>query len=142
MLPQFGHMGIKCLIGVEVPMGLTLLEGLRRLGMPLFKRRGKGVEKPGFHCNATTKPQVLASLSRALDSDSPLEIYDLHTVDELGHFVIHEDGREAALTGRHDDDVMALAMAVHHLQLATPFRREKPKIAKPADIRRWKRVHS
>ena len=140
----------KCLIGVEVPMGLTLLEGLRRAGMPLFKRR-TGVsggtsmpllEKLGFQSNAATKPLVIGSLSRALDGDPPLEIYDPHVIDELGSFVIHDDGREAALPGKHDDDVMALAMAVHHLPLATLFRRSKPpRPAPPADLHRWKPLH-
>lgn len=138
----------RCLIGVEVPMGLTLLEGLRRAGMPLFKRRGAAsgggtaVEKLGFQSNAATKPLVIASLSRALDGDPPLDIYDSHVIEELGSFVIHEDGSEAALAGRHDDDVMALAMGVHHLPLATPYRREKPRhAAPPADLRRWKPLH-
>lgn len=138
----------RCLIGVEVPMGLTLLEGLRRAGMPLFKRRAAGdghgapLEKPGFQSNAATKPLVIASLSRALDGDPPLDIHDAHAIAELGAFVIHEDGREAALPGRHDDDVMALAMAVHHLPLATPFRREKPRhAAPPPDLRHWKPLH-
>ena len=142
----------RCLIGVEVPMGLTLLEGLRRAGMPLFKRRAVGsagvggsatpLEKLGFQSNATTKPLVVASLSRALDGDPPLDLHDAHVIDELGSFVIHEDGREAALPGKHDDDVMALAMAVHHLPLATIYRPPKTThAAPPADLRRWKPLH-
>jgi hypothetical protein len=138
----------RCLVGVEVPMGLTLLEGLRRAGMPLFKRRAAGdghgaaSEMPGFQSNAATKPLIVSSLSRALDGDPPLDIHDPHVIDELSGFVTHEDGREAALPGRHDDDVMALAMAVHHLLLATPFRQEKPRhAAGPPDLRRWKPLH-
>ena len=142
----------RCLIGVEVPMGLTLLEGLRRAGMPLFKRRASGsgsaggvatpLEKLGFQSNAATKPLVVASLSRALDGDPPLDLFDAHVLDELGSFVVHEDGREAALPGKHDDDVMALAMAVHHLPLATLYRPPKPAhAAPPADLRRWKPLH-
>ena len=138
----------RCLIGVEVPMGLALLEGLRRAGMPLFKRRSSGgpggtpLEKLGFQSNAATKPLVVSSLSRAIDGDPPLDLCDPHLIDELGSFVVHEDGREAALPGRHDDDVMALAMAVHHLGLATPYRRCKPpRPAPPADLHRWKPLH-
>ena len=141
----------RCLIGVEVPMGLTLLEGLRRAGMPLFKRRAGGsrvgglatpLEKLGFQSNSATKPMVIGSLSRAIDGDPPLDIYDPHLIDELASFVIHDDGREAALPGKHDDDVMALAMAVHHLPLATPYRLPKPpQSAPPADLHRWKPLH-
>jgi len=138
------HYG-KCLIGVEVPMGLTLLEGLRRAGMPLFKRRcasAAGVEKLGFQSNAATKPLVVASLSRAIDGDPPLDLFDPHVADELESFVIHEDGTEAALAGRHDDDVMALAMGVHHLGLATPYRAPRTaRVAKPADLHKWKPLH-
>ena len=141
----------RCLIGVEVPMGLTLLEGLRRAGMPLFKRRAAGgyagaatgpLEKLGFQSNAATKPLVIGSLSRAIDGDPPLDLFDPHVLDELGSFVVHDDGREAALPGKHDDDVMALAMAVHHLPLATLYRPPKPTHAPPpADLRRWKPLH-
>ena len=134
----------RCRIGVEVPMGLTLLEGLRRAGMPLFKRRSRagGVEKLGFQSNAGTKPLVVASLSRAIDGDPPLDLHDPHAIAELESFVVHEDGREAAVTGRHDDDVMALAMAVHHLPVATAPLRPKPiRQALPTDMKRWKSVH-
>lgn len=131
----------KCLIGVEVPMGLTLLEGLRRAGMPLFKRRVDGVERPGFQSNSGTKPVVIASLSRAIDGDPPLVIYDPHTIGELHTFVVHEDGREAALSGKHDDDVMALAMGVHHLKLATPYRERPGRLSRPPDWHKWRPLH-
>ncbi len=128
----------RCLVGVEVPMGLTLLEGLRRAGLPLFRRRSPSgkAEMPGFQCHVGTKPLVIASLSRALDGDPPLAVYDPHVVDELATFVVHDDGREAALPSCHDDDVMALAMAIHHLSQATPYRVRKP--GAPPDMRRWK----
>jgi len=131
----------KCLIGVEVPMGLTLLEGLRRAGMPLFKRKTDGVERLGFQTNTATKPLVIASLSRAIDGDPPLVVYDPHTIGELHTFAVHEDGREAALPGCHDDDVMALAMAVHHLKLATPYRVRPTRLAMPPDWHKWRPLH-
>jgi len=134
----------RCVVGVEVPMGLTLLEGLRRAGMPLFRRRSAtgGVEKPGFQSNSATKPLVIASLSRAIDGNPPLDLFDPHTIGELESFVVHEDGREAAVAGRHDDDVMALAMGVHHLATATLFKRPKPtRLRPPADLKRWKPLH-
>jgi hypothetical protein len=134
----------KCLIGVEVPMGLTLLEGLRRAGMPLFRRRGVGVssevEKLGFQSNVATKPLVISSLSRAIDGDPALQIWDSHLVQELSTFSVHQDGSEAALPGRHDDDVMALAMAVHHLPSATAYRKIVPMRKNPPDLRRWRKV--
>jgi hypothetical protein len=151
----------RCLIGVEVPMGLTLLEGLRKAGMPLFKRRSSVkpssgdsrsanrksqtnpiIEKLGFQSNSSTKPMVIASLSKALDSEPLLDIFDAHAVQELRSFVTHQDGREAALKGKHDDDVMALAMGVHHLELATLYACKKiPKPSAPADLNKWKPLH-
>ena len=122
-------------------MGLTLQEGLRRAKMPLFKRRSSagGIEKLGFQSNTGTKPLIVASLSRAIDGDPPLDIHDSHVIAELESFVVHEDGREAAVAGRHDDDVMALAMAVHHLALATaPVRRKPARRPPPADSKRWR----
>ncbi len=133
----------KCLIGVEVPMGLTLLEGLRRAGMALFKRRNGAEGSYGFQSNMATKPLVIASLSRCLDGDPPLDLYDPHVVGELESFVTHEDGREAALSGRHDDDVMALAMAVHHLSQASLYRESAvaARHGRPADLHRWRPLH-
>jgi hypothetical protein len=81
-------------------------------------------------------------LSRAIDGDPPLDLYDPHLIDELGSFVVHDDGREAALPGRHDDDVMALAMAVHHLGKATLWRPAKAaRLTKPADLHKWRPLH-
>ncbi len=135
----------KCLIGVEVPMGLTLLEGLRRAGMPLFKRKpldpASGTsEKLGWQTNTVTKPLVIASLARAMD-DEVLDLYDPHAVAEMASFVIHEDGSEAALPGKHDDDVMSLAMGIHNIRVATEFRKKITRAKLPADFKKWKPLH-
>lgn len=137
----------KCLIGVEVPMGLTLLEFLRRAGMPLFKRKpldpnSGTTEKLGFQTTAGTKPIIISSLSRALDGDpTPIDIYDPHAIEELSTFVIHEDGREAALNGKHDDDVMSLAMGIHHITGAKAYTGRPTRKRVPADLHRWKPLH-
>ncbi len=135
----------KCLIGVEVPMGLTLLEGLRRRGLPLFKRKSlnstSGTDgKLGWQSNSVTKPLVVASLAKATD-DSVLDLYCPHAVAEMNSFVVHEDGSEAALSGKHDDDVMSLAMGIHNIRSATNFRKQIVKAKLPADFNKWKPLH-
>lgn len=136
----------KCLIGVEVPMGLTLLEGLRRAGMPLFRRRqingngGAVTEKLGFQTTGASKPLIVASLSRAL-VEQTLDVHDAHIVDELTSFVIHDDGSEAAANGSHDDDVMSLAMGIHHISSATQYKNPVVRKSLPADFHKWKPLH-
>jgi hypothetical protein len=129
----------KCMIGVEIPMGLTLLEGLRRLGMPLFKRRNPGHPldegKPGFQTNSATKPLVVSAVSRALDEPS-VDIWDAHIVSELETFVTHDDGTEAALTGLHDDDVMALGMGLLNISCATRYTVPIVRRGPPPDLQR------
>lgn len=132
----------RALTGVEVPMGLTLLEGLRRAGMPLFKRKpldlaGNPTEKLGFQTNSATKPLVIASLSKLID-EGGLDLFDPHAIAELETFVVHEDGREAAVSGKHDDDVMALAMGVHNLRAATRYNASGLKHRLPPDFNDWR----
>jgi hypothetical protein len=131
----------RALIGVEVPMGLTLLEGLRRAGMPLFKRKpldqsSGAADKPGFQTNSATKPLVISSLARAID-DGALDIYDPSAVSELETFVVHEDGKEAAVSGKHDDDVMALAMGIHNIRVASRYNASVVRRRLPPDFHAW-----
>lgn len=133
----------KCLIGVEVPMGLTLIEGLRRLGMPLYMRRNPGQPmdqgKPGFSTNSASKPLVVAAVSRGLDEPS-VDIWDDHIRQELETFVVHDDGTEAALSGLHDDDVMALGMGLLNIASASRYlvpvvhRRPPPDLQRPYGV--------
>ena len=66
----------------------------------------------GFFTSEKSKPLIINQL-RANLRKGLLEINDPTTLDELGTFVVAENGRLEADKGRHDDCVLALAMADH-----------------------------
>jgi hypothetical protein len=59
-----------------------------------------------------TKPFIINEL-RAADRDGTIKIYDEITLREMLTFVVTESGRLEAEQGKHDDTVMALAIANH-----------------------------
>jgi hypothetical protein len=67
-----------------------------------------------FEATPTATRSAIASLSQVMDQGG-LDIHDSHLIDELESFAVHEDGREAALSGKQDEDVMALVAAVQAL---------------------------
>lgn len=66
----------------------------------------------GFSTNAKTKPLIIDQLSARLKRKE-LQLFDLETLAELRTFIITTTGRMEAEEGKHDDTVMALALANH-----------------------------
>jgi hypothetical protein len=75
----------------------------------------KYTTKIGWSTNRASKPIMITALRGAIDDDL-LRINDLETLDELLHYVLRKDGSMGAQQGKHDDLLMALAVA---LQAAT-----------------------
>ena len=67
-------------------------------------------ERPGFRMTASSKPMVIGYLKRAIEDD---EVYVpcAKVIDELRTYVTTDSGKTEALSGHHDDTVMALALA-------------------------------
>lgn len=72
-------------------------------------------KKVGWSTNRATKPIMITALRGAI-ADDILVIKDLGILDELLHYVLRKDGTMGAQQGKHDDLLMALAIA---LQAAT-----------------------
>jgi len=66
----------------------------------------------GFQTNVSTKPLIIDKL-RAEVRKNQVAIYDPATLDEMRTFIVTQSGRMEADKGKHDDTVMALAMALH-----------------------------
>lgn len=64
----------------------------------------------GFETTARTKPQILSELV-AIMRDCPELETDIPTLREMTSFVRKANGRQEAISGEHDDLVMALAIA-------------------------------
>jgi len=66
----------------------------------------------GFLTTEKSKPLIVGEL-RANLRDGELEVYDRETLEEMRSYIVTETGRMEADKGKHDDTVMALAMANH-----------------------------
>lgn len=69
-------------------------------------------EHVGFQTNMKSKPLIIDKL-RANIRDREIEIYDKHTLAELKTFIVTKSGKLEAEKSKHDDCVMALALADH-----------------------------
>lgn len=109
------------LIGIEVNYSTYPQKELERLGYPnLFVRRrvdtftGGTINAYGFETTSETRPYIIDNLKRVA-RDSMHLIGDYETLGEMLSFVYNEHYRPEAEAGKHDDLVMALAIA-HYLR--------------------------
>lgn len=108
-------------------------------------RRPPLLEELGFLTNSTTKPQLIHALDEAL-RESAIVVQKPHTVAELRAFVVKADGKMEG-QGAHDDEVIALALAVMGLRRAPEvFRSAAAKATEiaaevDADIERYRAPH-
>ncbi|MFD7521431.1 hypothetical protein [Paenibacillus chitinolyticus] len=105
------------LIGIEVNFDLHPVKELERLGYRRqYKREiideisGKKQHKFGFRTDSATRPYIIAELVTIVRESIEL-ITDITTLDEMLTFVRNEQGKPEALAGKHDDTIMALAIA-------------------------------
>lgn len=75
----------------------------------------------GFLTNVKTKPLIIDRL-RAEVRDKGIKILDAETLKEMKTFIVTESGAMEAEEGKHDDYVMALAIANHvHVRRFKPI---------------------
>lgn len=126
----------NCLIVPEANFDAGLIAILRREGMNVYERErpstdkeaGKKTGKYGFLTRGQegegTRRWIIEQLARAVrefdTSGEGLEVLAEHIMDEMCHFVTR-DGKDQALSGKHDDHVMALAIAYNFLDVATLY---------------------
>lgn len=109
------------LVGIEANFSTYPIRELQRLGYPLQYTRitedsytFKPKESFGFRTTAVTRPVILAELVRVVRENSDTLNCPV-TIDEMLTFVRNESGRAEAMSGCHDDCVMALAIA-HYIR--------------------------
>jgi hypothetical protein len=121
VLYRLGHHYNMAFIAVESNNhGLLTCHLLaKELGYPNFyqevqhdKVTDKETVKLGFSTNVKTKPMIIDEL-RAAMRESEIKVNDKETLGEMMTFVVTESGKMEAEEGKHDDCVMALAIANH-----------------------------
>lgn len=107
--------------------GLAVIEHLLRLAYPItaiYRRnplpddRGPvNLHELGWWTDTRTRPQLVNALDRAIREQAVL-IRKANTLQECLTFVRKETGKPEAQAGCHDDEVMALALAIVGMQCA------------------------
>ena len=113
----------QAVIAIEVNFSLMPMRLLQRWGyQPLYRRlrrddiTGTTQQRVGFCTNAQTRPVILANLKSIWRVNSGME-KDKDTLLEMLSFV-RVGGRPQAAYGKHDDLVMALAIAHYAAEYA------------------------
>ena len=98
--------------------GFSLEQELKRLRYPkLYTRRvldrltKRWTDKTGWDTTVRMRAHMLDTLEKVL-REKELGLYDLATINELGTFVMNDNGKPEAQPGCNDDLVTSLAVAV------------------------------
>ena len=106
------------IVGIEVNFSAAPTRRLERCGYPnLYFRESvdditrRPLKKYGFKTTSQSRPVIISGLKRKWrDSAGSIEV-DIPTLHEMLTFVNDESGKPQAMVGKHDDLVMALAIA-------------------------------
>lgn len=137
-----------CMVAPESNRGEHLIKELRNRNVQLWRR-----QRPhdridsfqdsgliGFETTAEMKKSLVENLAAAIrEPDQPgagLRIAFPWILQQLRTFVRHKDGSEGALriAGCHDDEVIALAIALLTQSAATHYHRPQSATARPWDL--------
>ena len=112
--------------------GLALLKYLLESGLNVYRRRKVNdssgmVEKSfGWSTDKITRKTVIDHMAAELMEEN-FDIPDREVLAEMKVFVINDKGKPEAAPGHHDDHVLAAAIALYNLRLASPYRSPKKK---------------
>lgn len=105
-----GKMYNDAKIAVEVNFSTTPLRELIETEYPNLFARGVGIEYIGFKTTSVTRPLIINTLKALFREDPTIEL-SKEILMEMLSFVRGKTGRPEALVGKHDDLVMAKAIA-------------------------------
>ncbi|MFH1066420.1 MAG: hypothetical protein V1746_00715 [bacterium] len=128
----------RCVVAPEMNnSGMAFIERLKERRVPLYMRRKAnaqgGVSKlEGWQTTGQSRKLIIDELASLIFRGS-LSVRCPHAVGELRTFVTNAHGREEALPGCHDDDVLALAIGLHCLPKGTFYALRKMPRQEPRD---------
>lgn len=115
---------------VESNIGTDVIRTLKRAGIKQYVRERDGkmleqMDEYGFKTRRETRPLLMANLTRYVMGNRIKDLRDPRLKDECNNFVYNERGKPEAQRGKHDDLVMALALALEaisqYARLAAPL---------------------
>lgn len=118
-----GHYFNKALLVVErASAGHTIIEKLRyeysymnMLKYKTYDARGRKKTKVGFETSSKSKGLIINNLREMFDTEQ-IVINSREILEEMKVFVVNDKGNMGAMSGYHDDLVMACAMALEGLR--------------------------
>lgn len=134
----------QALIGVEVNFSTYPQKELERLRYPkLYQRQvedsktHKFMQKGGFKTTQITRPIIIAGLVEIMRDNT--EVFNsIEYLRESLSFIKNENGRPEAEQGKHDDRVMAMAIA-HYIRPQQSMEIEKEPLSKTEEEEREER---
>jgi hypothetical protein len=127
-----------------IGVGLGAIEKLIELQYPLDRihRRRAGADRLsallqdyGFETNIVMRPQLVSAVQEAVRQQAVI-IRDPNTVQECRTFVFKPNGKAEHAEQCHDDEVLALALAVIGLRFAPSLRPlDAARISRPVPVR-------
>lgn len=134
----------QALIGVEVNFSTYPQKELERLKYPrLYQRQvedsktHKFMQKGGFKTTQITRPIIIAGLVEIMRDNT--EVFNsIEYLRESLSFIKNESGRPEAEQGKHDDRVMAMAIA-HYIRPQQSMEIEKEPLSKTEEEEREER---
>ncbi len=136
----------KCMVGLEINMGLDILRLLKNSGVPLYKRRAmshrtkESVEQFGFRMGDKQERNALIEGFAAALRNYEIEIPCVHFIEECQSFIVKADGRAEAAGKKHDDDVLGGCIAWEIMPNATEYRPDRFQNNDPPDRNGWRRT--
>jgi hypothetical protein len=79
------------------------------------KVTGEEFSRLGWRTTTVSRNTLVGALQRVIAEDS-IEVCSLEAIDSLMAVTVGPDGRIAAMSGRHDEDMVGLGIAAHLLE--------------------------
>ncbi len=123
----------KCLAVPEVNGmgGLHVVKLLVRYGVPVFRRKPhtqakkkteeEELEAFGWQTDILTRKWIIEALVPLVRTER-LDIYFTEVLEQFRTFVVTDSGKSEAMPGKHDDSVLAAAIALFNIGAATEYR--------------------
>ena len=123
--------GNPCMVIPEMnSSGLVMVKHLHDVGVPLFKRRqtnkttSETTEHLGWRTDETTRKTILDSLAMRILKNQ-WDCPSAEVVAQMRTFIVTKNGRAEGMAGRHDDDVLMMAIGLYNIGMAS--KRTMPK---------------
>lgn len=138
----------SCMSIVEANKDRGLIELQKKRGdIPIYqrevfnKREQETVKQHGWNTTEQTREMVISTLARALRESGKgqpgdgIEIRCPWIIAQLKNFVTKANGRSQAAKGKHDDDVLMIAIGLQCIEFATPYQEQFVARQIPRDLR-------